>query len=163
MSVEIIPLNVLDHRRRCECCHYPTLVVSSEYPTMGDWQYAIRSCPLCDWESRALTDRGEPDPNAESDEQRNDGLSVLQARINFERFLSIYDPDEPPPWRGLPPSARVLGLRRSLSEAYQTLLATEQPSPFPLWEQVRAYEAALRQASADQQAEEESSFDDSAS
>jgi hypothetical protein len=59
-------------RLACICCCH----------AMVDVEDPSETCRLCDWEARG----------------DNDGLSLEEARRNFERWRSIYPPDRLPPW-----------------------------------------------------------------
>jgi len=141
-----------DSRVFCECCGYPTLRVPLVEIEL-EFDIAQRACPLCEWESPRLTEAGLPVPEGTSAEERNDGHSLAEARANFARHLSMYDPAKLEPWMLGPPSAKVTQRKRALRDAYDALLATPASSRWDSWTAVRACEDALAaQIAADQDA-----------
>jgi hypothetical protein len=121
----LLTIGPLDARLRCECCELPTLRVPlDKYGMHLDDAQVV--CPLCEWENSPLTDEGAENEEAESNAERNDGISLGQARSNFSRYLSMYDPQELEPWMLGPPSAEVLARKRALRTAYTDLLAAPE-------------------------------------
>jgi hypothetical protein len=83
-------------------------------------------CPLCEWENTPLTADGAEDRSTARSEDINSGISIAMARTNFGRYLSMYDPAKPEPWMLGPPSRDVLRLKRTLHNAYKSLLAAPE-------------------------------------
>ena len=146
MTFEPIEIGPLDRRRPCECCGFPTLLVPDEYEPDPRWDLTSVSCILCEWESRPLDQDGDVRTDVPSDEERNDGLSLEVARSHFARFLSIYNPDEPPIWKVAPAIAEVLDARDALRAVYEEVLALDIPDRYERWEDVRGREYALHDA-----------------
>jgi hypothetical protein len=156
MTIELVAIGPLDRRRRCECCGFPTLGAPDEYEPDPQWDATLPACNLCEWESRPLDWSGDVRSDSTSDQDRNDGLTVDTARNNFARFLSIYDPENLPPWKIGPPSSDIVDRRQELSAAYNRLPNIIGSDGYEAWKRVRACEAALWQAlKADQARNEE--------
>jgi len=151
MTDEFVEIAGFDRRRLCDCCQLPTLAAPDEYDSDPQWELIPAACDLCEWESRPFDAKGALRSDS-SDEERNDGLTVEEARVNFARFLSIYDPDNPPAWRLTPPSAEVLERRRALRAAYIAVLVHDAPDSTERGEHVQACENALRQSLAGERA-----------
>lgn len=100
-------------------------------------------CPLCDWENTPLTADGAEDPTALPSQERNDGISIAEARINFARYLSMYDPAKLEPWMLGPPSAEVLALKHALRDAYTALLSAPKRKQWEPLNLVKDRESAL--------------------
>ena len=155
MRVDVVRLNALVIRRRCECCEFPTLPMPDELEFDADWSYTPTACDLCEWESRPLDFDGNVRNNASSDADRNDGLSIERAREHFGRFLSIYDPNDLPQWKMGAQSAIVLERRRALRAAYAGAEMSSEHDRPALWSTIFGCEGALRQALAAEQADAE--------
>lgn len=160
MPVELIDIGPLDRRRRCECCQFPTLIVPDKYEPNPWWDSTPTSCPLCEWDSQPLDVDGELRAAGESDEDRNDGLSLEAARHNFARFLSIYDPGAPPIWKPTPTSPDVVERRGALRSAYSRLSGRDAPDAIERWQEVLVCEQALALALAAQQAADQALDED---
>lgn len=152
-------------RRYCECCGFPSLSVPDvdAQPYNGDprpdlsgvpgWETSNRHCELCEWESQQLDAQG--DPVSVLLEEPNDGITLEQARANFARFGSIYDPSNLPDWKVSVPSPDVQEARRALREAYEVLMATEPDARKEPWNGVTDAERYLHAALEAQQAADE--------
>jgi hypothetical protein len=117
MPVKVLESPRLDRRRYCECCGFPSLFIDDYEDGSLDWASSTCACDLCEWESRRLDAQG--DPVSTPEEERNDGLTLEQARANFARFGFIYDPSDLPMWKPSAPSSSVQEARRALREAYE--------------------------------------------
>ena len=138
----LLTVEPYDSRMFCECCGYPTLLVPlGQYEL--EFDSARSACLLCEWESPRLTEAGVPIPDGPNAEERNDGHSLAEARANFARHLSMYDPAKLEPWMLGPPSAGVIQCKRALRDAYDALLAAPDSSRGDSWTTVRACEDAL--------------------
>ena len=94
MPVALLETPTLERRRYCECCGFPSLIVpdiSEDYDnpnwvSAGSpwWAGSVCACDLCEWESRPLDEQG--DPLSTSEDERNDGVTLEQARANVARF-----------------------------------------------------------------------------
>jgi hypothetical protein len=133
-------------RMRCECCGYPTLGVVAFEDGTPDWESSVLGCLLCDWESAPALLDGTPDPEAPSDEARNEGYTLDAARANVARHAWMYDPARPEPWMVSPPTTVELTRRRTLRDAYEH--QTAEPGPYLPWDDVFPAEAELRAAEA---------------
>jgi hypothetical protein len=93
-------------RYKCPCCGYPTL----------DERRGYEVCYLCDWE-----DDGQDDPYAEEVWGGPNHLySLAEARSNFKRYLTMYDPAKETRRRVLPgPAERNAKL--ALMKAFEAL------------------------------------------
>lgn len=131
-------------RLPCVCCGYPTLPVWSDRLDPVDSPDVGASCVLCDWENVPLLEDGSPDPDAASDEERNDGFALAEAQANFARFTWMYDPARPEPWMAGPPPVEELALRRTLKSAYDALHGLDEEATREQWESIEALEAELR-------------------
>ena len=87
----LLRIGAFDARLRCECCDLPTIQVPF-YNYDIHLDHANVDCPLCEWENTPLTADGAEDKEAIDTEDRNDGISLAEARGNFSRYLSMYDP-----------------------------------------------------------------------
>lgn len=116
------------HRLRCACCGYPTLRAG------GDGV-----CPLCDWENAT------GDASAD-DADRNDGLSLEQARQNFHRYLTVYDLTHPQPWMGSGPSAAERAAKQDMIHAFKAMAQRNDWNDVALWNRVIAGEDELSRA-----------------
>jgi hypothetical protein len=128
----------------CVCCGYPTLPVWADRLDPVDSPEVGASCVLCDWENVPLLDDGTPDPEAASDEERNDGYTLAQAQANFARFTWMYDPARPEPWMAGSPPEEELALRRELKAAYDALHGLDEEQTEEHWKAIEAHEVALR-------------------
>jgi uncharacterized protein YcaQ len=118
-----------------------------------DWENSGGTCDLCEWENRPLDAQG--DLVGAPREEANDGLTLEQARANYARFGSIYDPDVLPEWKLAAPSPAVQEARRTLREAYEALMAAPPGAQWERWNVVIEAERGVRDALAAQQAEDE--------
>jgi hypothetical protein len=159
MPITLFETPTLDRRRHCECCGAPSLSVPDGTDGRPDWGMSTNACNLCEWVSRPLTDAGEPSEE-ESDEERNDGLTLERARANIERHGSIYDPADLPAWKLAPPSPDVVSTRSTLRGAYSALDSDARVTPWDRWAAVTEAEYAVRDALAAQQAADEASVAD---
>jgi len=151
MSAPVVYTDGLyEARIRCECCNLPTLRVPVDQHLGQHFEQAERVCGLCEWESVALTAQGAA-ATVDSGAERNDGISLAEARANFERYLSMYDPEKLEPWMLGPPSAELLMRKRAFRDSCTALLSEfgRQRSAFG---RVQACESALEaQADADRE------------
>ena len=91
------PVAVLDtesERDRCPCCRHPTIEEGDD------------TCLLCDWPIDVGSDTEHPVP-------------LSEARENFGRFTSIYNPKDAPEWLKL--SADEVAVKRRLIAAYKRI------------------------------------------
>jgi hypothetical protein len=138
----LLTLGPIDARLRCECCDLPTIRVPY-------YNYDIHLndtnvvCPLCEWENIPLTAEGVEDKGAIGTGERNDGISLAEARGNFSRYLSMYDPKKLQPWMLGPPSAEVLARKRALRDAYTALLSAPEHHRWDPFNAVKDCEYAL--------------------
>jgi hypothetical protein len=153
MPVDLFELPTLDRRRNCECCGYPTLNIPEGVGGETEWASSTTACDLCEWESAALGDDGDPIPSPEED--RNDGLALDVARRHLERYGSIYDPDNLPLWKVSAPSAWMVEARYALRAAYGELRHAPVANRWKPWARVRMAEGELRAAMLAQQAQDE--------
>lgn len=116
------------HRLRCACCGYPTLRPG------GDGV-----CPLCDWEN-------ETSDGSAADADRNDGLTLDQARHNFHRYLTVYDLAHPQPWIGSGPSAAERAAKQEMIRAFKAMEQHDDWDDLALWNGVTASEDQLGRA-----------------
>lgn len=100
-------------------------------------------CPLCDWENTPLTEDGADDPDGPPSEEINDGISIGEARANFARYLSMYDPAKLEPWMLGPPTAEVLALKEALRDAYTALISAPKGKQWEPLNLVKDCESAL--------------------
>lgn len=152
-------------RRYCECCGFPSLGVPevdarpfdgephTELIGVPGWESGSRHCDLCEWESRQLDDKG--DPVSILLEEPNDGMTLEQARANFARFGSMYDPSNLPEWKVSAPSAEVQDARRVLREAYEAVLVAGPDAEKEAWHAALEAEWNVRAALEAQQAADE--------
>lgn len=137
-------VNDLYHPRlRCECCGYRTRFIPPDQygqPLLID---APTSCRLCDWENAPVDDNGRPDADAPSGEDRNGGHTLAEAKANFARYLSMYDPAQLEPWMLGPPTPEELALKQQLVDAYGAI--DEQTQSLEAWQRVLSLETALYQ------------------
>lgn len=99
----------------CPCCGYPTLHSHGSYEI----------CSLCYWE-----DDGQDDPYA--DDVRggpNHGYSLSEARANFQRHLTMYDPSDTTRTPKRPDNARVVEAKRLIIAAFESLMNASEPPP----------------------------------
>jgi hypothetical protein len=119
-------------RSTCPCCGYPTLEMRGQYDV----------CELCDWE-----DDDQDDPRA--DEVwggPNHEYSLAEARLNFQRYLHMYDPDKPD-WRPGGETAIEHNIKQSIVAAFDAMLnERDQARLVELWQQVVDNERQLQQA-----------------
>ena len=119
-------------RYRCPCCRYPTL----------DERGGYEICELCGWE-----DDGQDDPHADEVWGGPNGLySLSEARSNFKKYLTQYDPAKEPERDVLPgPVEREAkrALMRAFDELSKQALATPDDEA---WEKVYECEKALANA-----------------
>ena len=142
---------VFQARVRCECCNLPTLHVPVDRYGAQHFEWAERVCPLCEWESVALTAQGQA-ATIDSGAERNGGISLAEARANFERYLSMYDPDKLEPWMLGPPSAALLLRKRAFRDSCAALLSVSGRERWDAFGLARACESALAaQADADRE------------
>ena len=153
MAVDLFELPMLERRRYCECCEYPTLAIIDDVDGAPEWTFSGTACDLCEWESASLDNEGEPE--ATLAEERNDGLSLAVARAQLERYGSIYDPVSLPPWKLSAPSIEVIEARVALRAAYAEAQKASLAERWTPWETVQAREAELRGVLAAQQARDE--------
>jgi len=153
MPVKVFEAPTLFRRRYCECCGYPSLGIFDMEDGSTDWTSTGCACDLCEWESQPLDARG--DPLNTPEEERNDGLTLEQARANLARFESIYDPSDLPEWKLSAPSPEVEDARRTLREAYEALAAAASGAQWEPWDAVLEAERSLSDALATQQAADE--------
>lgn len=110
-------------RYGCPCCGYPTLTERGNYEI----------CSLCHWE-----DDGQDNPRA--DERwggPNGNYSLTEARLNFSRYLTMYDPDRPYPRIGGADSAVETQAKRIMMAAFDAMpAATDQAMLDALWQRV---------------------------
>ena len=126
---------------RCECCERLTIAVAADRFFEVDWSGTLLGCALCGWENRPADETGNP-LDAEPPEDRNDGLSLDEAKSNFERFAWMYDPENPPEWLGTPISTEERQLREQLRDAFP--VSIEAANDFSeRWELVVALQEAL--------------------
>jgi hypothetical protein len=151
MTVELLEVGVFERRRRCACCGFPTLAIYNEGDPGFRWDLTPTSCDLCEWDSRPLDVNGDISPSSASDEDRNDGLSLENARANFARFSSIYDPSDLPDWKISPPGDAIVSLRTELRSAYTDVVAHGSDPGFERWGRVHDCERALSAALVAQQ------------
>jgi cysteine-rich CPCC protein len=138
----LLEIGPLDARLRCECCDLPTLRVPHDrYGLHLDEAQVV--CPLCEWENRPLTHTVAESEEPASSSERNDGISLAEARSNFAKFLSMYDPEKLEPWMLGPPSAKVLARKRALRDAYADLLAAPERERWDPLNRVKDCEEAL--------------------
>jgi hypothetical protein len=161
VPIKLLELDPFDRRRYCECCGCPTLGIPEDSSAAPDWTFGARACDLCEWESAVLDEAGNVSQHAETAETRNDGLSLAIARANFDRFLSIYDPDDPPVWQVSAPDMDVLECRAALRRAYSMLPTDMRADSYKHWLGIRALEHQLRTALRGQR-ERDMDIDDSA-
>ena len=121
----LLRIGPFDARLRCECCDLPTIRVPF-YNYDIHLNDANVVCPLCEWENTPLTAEGTDDKEALDTGERNDGISLAEARGNFSRYLSMYDPKKLEPWMLGPPGAEVLARKRALRDAYTALLSAPE-------------------------------------
>ena len=119
-------------RISCPCCGYPTL------HDRGGFEI----CYLCWWEDDGQDEntlhvvRGGP----------NGGYSLEQARLNFDVYLVMYEPQNDTRLGG-PDSHDVLELKQSVVAAFEALLLDPSPEHLPeLWAAVKAGEKQLHKA-----------------
>ena len=108
----------------CPCCGYPTFQRTERLP----------HCVLCEWE--------EPAPGEES------AVSLADARANFARFGTIYDPQHLPAWMPRPPSAAARRERGEMRAAVEAMGVERRPDRlselwgrfYRAWDALRATE-----------------------
>ena len=101
-------------RCTCPCCGYPTL---SE-------RYGYEICGLCDWE-----DDGQDDPYAdEAWGGPNGRYSLTEARENFARHLSMYDPEELRGNEFAKDNLTETRAKRTAMEAFDAVFAEADPA-----------------------------------
>jgi len=99
----------------------------------------------------ALTAQGEA-ATVDSGPERNSGISLAEARANFERYLSMYDPEKLEPWMLGPPSAELLMRKRAFRDSCAALLSVSGRERWDAFGLARACESALEaQADADRE------------
>jgi len=107
---------------------------------LGD-SAAYEICRLCNWE-----DDGQDTPNA--DEVwggPNHGYSLVEARANFDRYLTIYPPADDTRIGG-PDTQREKGIKGEIIDAFERMLEDPQPEELgALWQSVLENEQALYQ------------------
>jgi len=122
------PLGV---RLSCPCCGFPMLGASAAYEI----------CRLCSWE-----DDGQDTPNAdEACGGPNNGYSLVEARDNFDRNLSMYPPAQDTRIGG-PDTQRERVIKGEIISAFERMM--DDPSPeelTALWLSVYENEQALYQ------------------
>lgn len=122
------PLGV---RLSCPCCGFPMLGASAAYEI----------CRLCSWE-----DDGQDTPNAdEVCGGPNNGYSLVEARDNFDRNLSMYPPAQDTRIGG-PDTQRERVIKGEIISAFERMM--DDPSPeelTALWLSVYENEQALYQ------------------
>ena len=96
---------VWEERVRCPCCGCPTL--AAEIPD--------QSCVLCEWLVDGLPADDVPDAE-----------ELSGAREHFRMHLSMYAPDDRPPWSPDPPTPEELEVKRDLVALYAEVLAEEE-------------------------------------
>ena len=114
-------------RCTCPCCGYPTLGGRASY----------QICFLCSWE-----DDGQDDSNVDDRDGPNHGLSLAEARSNFENHLVMYEPGHDPRTTGEDTEEELAEKRKAVAafEELQTAEAVQHPQ---LWETIRSTERAL--------------------
>jgi hypothetical protein len=118
-------------RFSCPCCGFPML--------NGFANYEI--CRLCNWE-----DDGQDTPSA--DEARagpNHGYSLVEARDNFDLFLTMYPPEADTRIAG-PDTQLVRAIKGEIIAAFERMLDDPDPNELvSLWRGVQENEQALDQ------------------
>jgi hypothetical protein len=122
----LLTIGPFDARIRCECCDLPTLRVPVDKSGGLHFDAGQVVCLLCEWENPTLTADGAGDKEALSTGEVNDGISLAEARDNFSRYLSMYDPQKLEPWMLGPPGEEVLARKRELRDAYTALLSASE-------------------------------------
>ena len=118
-------------RLRCTCCGAPTLTVD----VLSDPPVVLTPvCLLCEWENQS-------DVAGEQSTVADDGVSLAEARANFDRFCWMYDPSTPQPWMQALPSRDELQARAGLRAIYRSIDREADVAEFErLWEEARAAE-----------------------
>lgn len=118
-------------RLTCPCCGFPMLGASAE----------CEICRLCSWE-----DDGQDTPNA--DEVlggTNHGYSLVEARTNFELYLTKYPPMEDTRVGG-PDTQREKDIKEDLIAAFERMMEDPPAEELTaLWQSVYENEQALYQ------------------
>jgi hypothetical protein len=108
-------------RLRCVCCAFD--MVEAEDPS--------GTCRLCDWEARG----------------DNDGLSVEEARRNFEHWRSIYTPDRLPPWMSHGLSEEEHGGREAIVACFRRMRDVGDPHDLEQWYEIARVEESFERRS----------------
>ena len=140
-------------RMRCECCERPTLPLAEDHYAEVDFSGSMLGCSLCGWENRPADENGHP-VSGQTPEDRNDGVSLNDAKDHFARYAWMYDPAHPPDWFGAPMSDEERQLRERLRDAY--------PGPAnPAWDLRERWKlvAVLEEALTDLVAERQRQFE----
>ena len=114
-------------RFTCPCCGYPSLTARSAYEI----------CFLCSWE-----DEGQDDQEADDESGPNHGMTLTEARRNFEKHLVMYCPGEDPRIGGGDTAEEVASKRRAL-QAFEALITTPPGGHEQQWAIVRGEEREL--------------------
>jgi Cysteine-rich CPCC len=126
-------------RLRCACCGAPTLENRDWLDAASGESAFPQVCVLCEWENASA------DPLAAA-QGSDDGISLVEAQANFDRYHWMYDPTSPKPWMRAVPTSAELDARRALREIFRAIEREPEGSWLTgLWEAARDAEATVAQ------------------